>query len=228
LPRIQDEGPRNDLVRVKVCGLTSISDALSAVEAGADWVGLNFHPTSPRRIDPTLAARIVAALPSSCEAVGLFVNRPPSEIKRIANEVGFKIVQLHGNEPPTDLLELSSFRIIRAFRIGSVESIDSMNSYVYTAATLGRAPDDVLVDAEVAGQFGGTGHSISTHLVSPLREIPRLILAGGLTPLNVAERVRLFHPWMVDVASGVESAPGVKDRALMARFVQQARSTFES
>lgn len=210
---------RDNPVRVKICGVTSVAEALVCARAGADWIGLNFHPSSPRRIDPIVAREIVAALPPSCEAVGLVVDRPPGEVAEVAARVGLSIVQLHGNEPPEDLLTLGHLRIIRAFRLGDSSAITRMIAYLQRAAELGRVPDAVLIDAYVTGQSGGTGHAIASDLLDELPPLPRLILAGGLTPENVAERIAKVRPWMVDVASGVESSPGRKDPDRVEAFV---------
>ncbi len=210
-------------VKIKVCGLTSLGDALACVSGGADWIGLNFHPGSSRRIEPSLAAEIVAALPPTAHAVGLFVDRPPDEVASLADRIGLKTVQLHGNEPPTDLVSLGHLRIIRAFRLGNPESVACMLRYLSRSRELGRPPDAVLVDAHVAGQPGGTGHAIASELLQLLPPLPNLILAGGLTPGNVAGRIDQVRPWMVDVASGVESSPGRKDPARVAAFVRAAR-----
>ncbi|AGA25946.1 phosphoribosylanthranilate isomerase [Singulisphaera acidiphila] len=211
-------------LRIKVCGLTSVAQALASATAGADWVGLNFHPGSPRRVDPALAAEIVAALPRTTEAVGLFVDRPPDEVAALADRIGLGIVQLHGQEPPEDLGRLGHLRLVRAFRIGSADAVAAMVAYLRRAEDLGRGPDEVLVDAYVPGCDGGTGQAIADHLFPLLPPLPRLILAGGLTPENVAERVARVRPWMVDVASGVESAPGQKDPDRVVAFIQAARS----
>ena len=210
-------------LRVKVCGLTSVADALACAEAGADWIGLNFHPGSPRRIDGRTAAEIVAALPDSCEAVGLFVDRPTDEVARIADRVGLKIVQLHGSEPVDDLIALDHLRLIRAFRLGDDAAVSAMIAYLEQAAGRSRAPDLVLIDGYVSGQAGGTGQAIASDLLDRLPPLPCLILAGGMTPENVGERVARVRPWMVDVASGVESSPGRKDPARVAAFVRAAR-----
>lgn len=211
-------------VKIKVCGLTSVAEALACVAAGADWIGLNFHPRSPRRIDPVLAAEIVAALPVDARAVGLFVDRPPGEVARVAEQVGLSIVQLHGQEPLADLLALGHLTIIRAFRLGDAAAVARLEQTLHQAEALGRAPDAVLIDADVAGLAGGTGRSIPLEVLDGLPVLPRLILAGGLTPENVAERVARVRPWMVDVASGVESSPGRKDPERVAAFVRAARS----
>jgi phosphoribosylanthranilate isomerase len=212
-------------VRIKVCGLTRPEEAVSCARLGADWIGLNFHPGSPRRVDPGSAAEIVAALPAETEAVGLFVDRPPREVADLADRLKLRIVQLHGQEPPEDLLALSSLTIVRAFRLGDAGSIAAMMAYLHRCEVLGRAPDAVLVDAYVAGRPGGTGQAIATDLLDQLPPLPRLILAGGLTPENVAGRLRLIRvrPWMVDVASGVESSPGRKDPERVSAFIRAAR-----
>ena len=210
-------------VRIKICGLTSVSEALDCARAGADWLGLNFHPRSPRRIDSGLAAEIIASLPPSCEAVGLFVDRPPDEVAEVAARLGLSIVQLHGDEPPEDLLALSHLKIVRAFRLSDRDAVARMTAYLQHADELGRAPDAVLIDAYVKGQSGGTGHAIAWELLHEVPPLPHLILAGGLTPENVAERVAKVRPWMVDVASGVEASPGRKDPNRVAEFIRALR-----
>ncbi|MGE3822431.1 MAG: phosphoribosylanthranilate isomerase [Isosphaeraceae bacterium] len=210
-------------VLVKVCGLTNVEEALACAQAGVDWIGLNFSERSPRRIDPALAAEIVSALPGHCAAVGLFVNSPPKEVASTADRVGLRIVQLHGDEPPEDLVSLSAFDVVRAFRLANAESIERLRTFLDRAGALGRVPFAVLVDGFVPGQAGGTGRLIDSDLIGSLPSVPRLILAGGLTPENVADRVATARPWMVDVASGVERTPGRKDLARVAAFVAAAR-----
>ncbi|MDX2038044.1 MAG: phosphoribosylanthranilate isomerase [Isosphaeraceae bacterium] len=211
------------IVRVKVCGVRSTANALSCAEAGADWLGLNFHPTSARRVDPAVAAEIVRALRGRAETVGLFVDRDPLEIRRLAESVGFDFVQLHGSEPVESWAELADLRVIKAFRIGSIADIDALAADLDRARTLGASLHAVLVDAHVPGLAGGTGVRIAVDLLDRLPLVERLILAGGLTPENVAEAVARVRPWMVDVAGGVESAPGEKDPERVARFVAEAR-----
>jgi phosphoribosylanthranilate isomerase len=176
-----------------------------------------------RRIVPGVAREIVAALPATCRAVGVFVDRPPAEILSLALDLGLEIVQLHGDEPPEDLLALAELRIVRAFRIGANSDVTRMTEYLERTQILGRAPDAVLVDSSVPGRWGGTGHPVSDHLLERLPPLSRLILAGGLSPENVAARISAVRPWMVDVASGVESAPGRKDHARVAEFIRAAR-----
>jgi phosphoribosylanthranilate isomerase len=211
------------VVRVKVCGITSVDDALACVRAGVDWIGLNFYPGSPRCVHTAAAAEIVGALPATVAAVGVFVDRPVTELIEIAERVGLAIVQLHGCEPPEDLVALDRFQIVRAFRLDRTRRGDQIDEYMARARTLGRVPDAVLVDAHRPNQPGGTGVTIPDEALASMPGLPRLILAGGLTPENVAERVERVRPWMVDVASGVESMPGRKDFARISDFVQAAR-----
>ena len=208
---------------VKVCGVTTVADGLATAAAGADWIGLNFHLGSKRRVSEFEAAAIVAALPPTVEAVGLFVDRPPAEVAAVAARVGLRIVQLHGSEVPEDLLALDHLQLIRAFRLADASSLAAMESYLRRAESLGRPPDFVLIDAYVSGQPGGTGRTIAVDVLDKLPPLPRLILAGGLTPENVGHRVARVRPWMVDVAGGVEIAPGRKDAGRVAAFVRAAR-----
>ncbi len=215
-------------VLVKVCGLTEVSDALASAEAGADWIGLNFHPKSPRSISARRAAEIASALLGKAEPVGLFVDRPFEDVAATLLEVGsMDIVQFHGDEPPEYLRRFADFdpalRLVKAFRLSDEASVDRMIAYLDRAQALGCPPFAILVDAHVPGQSGGTGRSIPVDVLDRIPAHPRLILAGGLTPDNVADRVDRVRPWMVDVASGVESSPGIKDPALVSRFVAEAR-----
>ena len=200
-----------------------MTEALACAEAGADWIGLNFHPASPRCVDEETAAEIMAALPLSCSPVGLFVDRPPSLIAELTGRLGMRIVQLHGSEPPEDLLTLDHLTLLRAFRIADAAAISSMCAYLDRSIALGRAPDHVLIDGYASGQHGGTGQAITDELLERLPPLPRLVLAGGLTPENVAERISRVRPWMVDVASGVESSPGRKDPEKVAAFIKAAK-----
>lgn len=212
-------------VLVKVCGITSAADAHMVEAAGADWVGLNFHPPSPRYIGgDARAVEVRAALRSACP-VGLFVDRPREEVAERASRLGLATVQLHGDEPPDDVawLKRAGLMVVRAFRLKDEEAIARLTAYLERCSEQGGAPDAVLVDAYVAGVPGGTGRTIADSLLEHLPALPNLILAGGLTPENVAGRVAAVRPWMVDVAGGVESAPGRKDRDLVAAFVRQAR-----
>lgn len=210
---------------IKVCGLTEPANALDCFRAGADWIGLNFHPGSPRFVTMERAEAILSALPSRDVVVGLFVNRPPAEVRAVCGRLGLARVQLHGDEPAEDLIALGDRFVIRAFRLRDEASIAALSTYLEQAERLGRAPDAVLIDAWAPGQAGGTGVSIADSLLNGLPPLPRLMLAGGLTPENVAERAARVRPWMVDAASGVESSPGVKDVGRVRDFVRAAATS---
>lgn len=211
-------------VRVKICGLTCVEDAIACAESGADWIGLNFHRPSPRCITAEVAAEILSVLPDRVTAVGVFVDRPPAEVAGIADRLGLGVVQLHGQEPLEDLAALRGLRVIRAFRLRTAEGWSHITDFLSRAEALGHPPEGVLVDAYVPGLPGGTGMVIDHSLLDARPPLPRLILAGGLTAENVGERIARARPWMVDVASGVESSPGRKDTAAVAAFIRAARS----
>ena len=200
-------------VRVKICGLTNLADALAAAAAGADALGFNFYPASVRYVAPAVAADIVAQLPAGVCAVGVFVNAARDDVERTAAAVGLHAVQFHGDEDPATCAGWS-LQTIKALRVRD-----------RAAAALARqyAVDYVLADAYVEGQFGGTGAPIAVELLADF-DRGRLILAGGLTPDTVAAAVRAVRPVAVDVASGVEAAPGKKDHDKMRRFIDHAQS----
>ncbi len=212
---------------VKICGLTSPEDAVAASEAGADWIGLNFHPPSPRFLDGTRARAILASLATTVEPVGLFVNRRPAEVRAVAEALGLRVVQLHGDEPPEAVAGLAGLRVVRAFRVAEEADLAEVAAFAETARDLGHPLEAVLLDARVDGKFGGTGRTIPEALLDRLPSwadrLPRVILAGGLSPINVADRAARARPWMVDVASGVEVEPGRKAAALVRAFVRAAR-----
>ncbi len=212
-------------MKIKVCGLTTLDDARSCLAAGVDWVGLNFHPGSVRRVEVPIAIAIRTALGDRAETVGLFVDRRPEEVVEVARAVGLDLVQLHGSEPPEDLPKFEGLRVIKAFRVGSADSIAAIHRYLDAAERIGHPPFAILVDAYVPGVAGGTGVSIADDLLAQIPAHPRLILAGGLTPENVAERLTRITPWMVDVASGVESEPGRKCPHKILSFSYQAKLT---
>ncbi|APW61363.1 phosphoribosylanthranilate isomerase [Paludisphaera borealis] len=207
---------------IKVCGLTEPANALDCLQAGADWIGLNFHPASPRFVTVERAETILSALPTRAVAVGLFVNRPADEVREVCARLGLTRVQLHGDEPVEDVVALSEFFVIRAFRLRDASAVAAMSAYLERADRLGRSPDAVLIDAWSPGRAGGTGELIDDDLMDGLPPLPRLMLAGGLTADNVAARAARVRPWMVDAASGVESSPGVKDLDKVRAFVRAA------
>jgi phosphoribosylanthranilate isomerase len=208
---------------VKICGLTRVEEAVACAELGVDWIGLNFHPASPRYVEPAQAAAIVAALPSSVSAVGVFVDRPSAVVADLASRTGLGIVQLHGHESPEVVGLLRPLRVVKAFRLESYAAWARVVDYLAQAATLGASPEAVLIDSYVPGKPGGTGHTIDADLLDGRPPLDHLILAGGLTPDNVTECIHRVQPWMVDVANGVESAPGCKDLNKVAAFVRAAK-----
>lgn len=210
---------------VKICGIRTVEGARQAVEAGADALGFNFYAASLRHVEPTTAAALVRDLPDAVEAVGLFVNHPLDEVRRIATLCGLKTLQLHGDESPGYLRELSDFSLLRAFRVGA-EGLGEVADYLAACQAIGVKLKACLVDAKVAGAYGGTGRLAPWELLRTTwntADWPPLVLAGGLAPDNVAEAVTTVRPWGVDVAGGVESSLGVKDPSRMVRFVAEAR-----
>jgi len=217
------ETPFRGTPGIKVCGLTEPSEAVACLAAGVDWIGLNFHPPSPRFVDAARARAVLDACDRADAFVGLFVDRPPAEVAATCRALGLSRVQLHGDEPPEALAELADFFLIRAFRLRDASAVAAMGEHLERAARLGRAPDAVLIDAWSPSAFGGTGATIAASILDDLPPIPRLMLAGGLTPENVADRAAAVRPWMVDLASGVESAPGRKDPAKVRALVHALR-----
>jgi phosphoribosylanthranilate isomerase len=208
-------------IRVKICGVTTPGDARLAAEAGADAVGLNFYPQSPRFLDPQAAAAVVRALPPFTAPVGVFVGMPLRQVCAVAFQLGLRGVQTYDDRPPAE--DPFPFAHVPAFRVKDATGLDHVRRFVEAARQLGRPPAAVLIDSHVEGQMGGTGHAAPWHLLAEFDPGVPLILAGGLTPENVAEAITLVRPWGVDVASGVEAAPGRKDPEKVARFVRNAR-----
>jgi phosphoribosylanthranilate isomerase len=201
--------------------VTTPGDARLAAEAGADAVGLNFYPKSPRFLDPQAAAAVVRALPPFTAPVGVFVGMPLRQVCAIAFQLGLRGVQTYDDQSPTE--DPFPFAHVPAFRVKDAAGLEHVRRFVEAAKQLGRPPAAVLIDSHVEGQIGGTGQVAPWHLLRGFDPGVPLILAGGLTPENVAEAITLVRPWGVDVASGVESAPGRKDPEKVARFVRSAR-----
>jgi phosphoribosylanthranilate isomerase len=201
---------------VKICGITNAEDALAAVEAGADILGFNFYPKSPRFVSPREARLIVDVLPERVVRVGVFVNEEePESVLRAVAESCVGVAQLHGDETPEFCARLEGVSVIKALRVGRGFAVERAASF---------KTDAVLLDAYDREAYGGTGRTFDWSLARRTREVvPKLFLAGGLTPLNVAEAIRAVRPFAVDVCSGVETAPGRKSRDLMRRFVEAVR-----
>ncbi len=198
---------------IKICGVTTAKDAAMAAEMGADAIGVNFWPGSKRYVDPADAAPILAAIPAGILKVGVFVNASAEEIGRQSERLGLDRVQLHGDEPVADYAGLDRARLIRAVRVRDAAS--------FAAASVWN-PALWLYDAFVDG-YGGAGVPAPWALIAERARRP-FLLAGGLTPDNVAAGILATHPDGVDVASGVERAPGVKDPAKVAAFIAAARA----
>lgn len=203
------------MVVVKICGITSCSDAIAAVRAGADWLGLNFWARSRRWVSLEQAREIVASVPPETRMVGVFVNAPRAEVERTATLVGLHLLQFHGDES-AQYCEGWPWPVIKAFRVHAVSDLEAARAY---------RVDYFLVDAYVPGHYGGTGQKGNWEAIARWKPERPVILAGGLDADNVGEAVRLVRPFAVDVASGVETSPGVKDPHAMRRFVENAKSS---
>ncbi len=232
------------LFRVKICGVTRIDDARHAVAAGADAIGLNFVPGSPRCLGSGEAAAIAAVIPRGVLRVGVFVGTPAAAIRGIVAAVGLDAVQLHGQwpadteataDPPDTGAALAGIPVIRAVRLGTgtgPAALDGAREWVRQAAALGHGPSLVLVDASPpagagAAAFGGSGRTVDWPALRAAGGLAVPIgIAGGLRPDNVARAITESGAVAVDTASGVEVTPGVKDGAAMRRFVEAAREAF--
>ena len=202
-----------DMTEVKICGLTTVDDALRCIERGVDSIGLNFWPASPRCVDAQTARAIVEAGADHVQTVGVFVDFSLEQVRKILRETGIGLAQLHGAEPP----ELLAALLPNAYKAISVKD--------GTAIELARSypGEHILLDASVPGIPGGTGRTFDWAIAAEVAKERKLTLAGGLTPDNVAEAVAVVKPFRVDVASGVESQPGRKDPDLVKRFIDAAK-----
>src|SRR5271167_1934489 len=207
------------MVRVKICGITTPEDARLAAELGAHAIGLNFFPESPRSISPYAARGILREIPPFVAPVGIFVNWASEPIIALSQALRLAAAQLHGDETPQTVAEVAK-------KIPVIKALCLEKGKALTGLPRHRAATAFLLDAAHAGQFGGTGAIADWHAARTLAQSHRIILAGGLTPENVAEAIRTVRPYAVDVASGVESLPGKKDPAkLRAFFDEVARAS---
>ncbi len=202
------------MVRVKICGITREEDAWAAVEYGADALGFIFYRASPRAIAPGQAAAIAGQLPPFITRIGVFVDEPSEAVRRVYERVGLDAVQLHGSEPPEQIPNYPG-RVIKAIRVQSVESLRQLS--LYSVSTY-------LLDTYRQGTPGGTGETFNWDLAIGAKQHGRIILSGGLNPSNVADAIRLVRPYAVDVSSGIELEPGVKDHGRMKLFIERARA----
>jgi phosphoribosylanthranilate isomerase len=217
-------------MKVKICGIKRLEDALQAAEAGADMIGLNFYEPSPRYLEPQAAAQLSVALRARlgerCPLiVGVFVNASAAQVAQIVEQVGLDYAQLSGDESPEVAVQLAG-RAFKSIRPPDADAaLRNLDAYIAPVLHDQRIPS-VLLDAYHPSLYGGTGEQARADLVSFVRErVPRMMLAGGLTPDNVAERVQQLRPWGVDVASGVEGAkPGEKSAERVQAFIRAART----
>lgn len=211
-------------VRIKICGVTTVADALAAAEVGADFIGLNFYPPSPRYLAPETAGGILDALPETVEPVAVLVKPSRDALDRpIGALARFNTVQWHDDhQEPRPWLKQ---RLIAVFSVKQPEDLEAVKRYLEDCRQSSAMPAALLIDAHVAGLYGGTGKTAPWDLLARLEPGIPLILAGGLTPENVADAIRQVRPFAVDVASGVELAPGRKDLDKMKRFIENVRNT---
>lgn len=196
---------------MKICGVGSLKEAEAAIEYGADALGFNFWPKSPRYIAPETARSIIEKLSPVASCIGVFVNEAPERIIEIASQARLNAVQLHGDETPEYATRLSGLKLIKAFRVGEDFDLSQIKSYKVSS---------VLLDTKVKTSYGGTGERFDWRVAVEANRFARVILAGGLSADNVAEAISFVRPFCVDVCSGVESAPGCKDIAKLREFMQ--------
>jgi phosphoribosylanthranilate isomerase len=201
--------------RIKICGFTRREDLQIAVEAGVDAIGLVFYPPSPRSVTIEQAEALTADLPPFITVTGLFVNATKQEIAETCSRCRLDLIQLHGDESAKECLELPR-RVIKAIRVETEADLAGLDRYPVSG---------LLLDAKAKGLYGGSGQSFDWSLLSAYNSPAPLILAGGLDPDNVAQAIRQVRPYAVDVSSGVESEPGVKNREKVLGFIQEVKQT---
>lgn len=209
---------------VKICGITTLEDALTALAAGAGWLGFNFYSRSPRYLSPEACRSMVEVIrPLYPEAtlVGVFVNTPVDEVLRILDECRLDLAQLSGDESPEEVRRLGQ----RAFKAFRPRSQDEMEALIQTYP-LRAEPPACLVDAARSGFYGGSGQVADWSIAARVAQRAPILLAGGLTPENVVMAIDQVRPWGVDVASGVEAAPGRKDKSRLEAFLRRARDAY--
>lgn len=211
---VQPERPIHVATAIKICGITRVSDALMAAQAGAHAIGIVLFEGSPRCVTHSIAHEIVTALPPFVTAVALLVNPDASEVRDVVEHVQPQLLQFHGDEPP-EFCASFGMPYVKAIRVRS--GVDLLQCCRVYAGAKG-----LLLDAYVEGNRGGTGESFDWSLIPSNLPLP-IVLAGGLNPVNVAHAVRQVRPWAVDVSSGVESTRGIKDAAKVAAFIRGVR-----
>lgn len=200
---------------VKICGITNLDDALAAVAAGAGALGFNFYKPSPRYITPPQAREIIEQLPDSLLTVGVFVNEELDAVRTIANEAGLRAVQLHGDESPAYCRELADFYVIKTFAVSDTFDIQALDQYEVEA---------IMLDTKHDRLRGGTGRVFDWSVAQQVTpSIPKLFLAGGLSPENVENAIKTVRPFAVDACSALEDTPGKKNHERMRVFVNMVR-----
>jgi len=210
------------MVRVKICGITNWSDAAVAIDAGADALGFNFSPPSPRAVTPARAWDIIQKMPPLVEAVGVFVNWTASPVGALARALRLGAVQLHGDESPAAVAQCAAegasvYRVIKAFRVGDTFDLRRLAQY--------KAASAFLLDGFDAKLYGGTGKRVALRIARRAKRFGPIILAGGLTPENVGQAIMEVRPYAIDICGGVETKPGRKDATrlrMLMRAVEKA------
>ena len=205
-------------IKVKICGMTQLKDALFAVEQGVDAVGFIFYKKSPRAVTMRTVRAIITKLPPLVDTVGVFVNEAAERVNKIADYCGLDLVQLHGEESPAFCRKIHR-RVIKAFRVKDLQSIKKLEKFPVSGFLLDTFSDDL---------HGGTGKNFDWNLALPAKKMGPVILAGGLTPRNILQAVRQVRPYGVDVCSGVEKSPGIKDLEKVSAFLKNIRSGSKS
>lgn len=205
---------RDTQVKVKICGMTNLKDVKVAVDGGVDAVGFIFYKKSPRSVTMQAVRKIVLELPPFVDSVGVFVNETAEQINKIADRCNLDRVQLHGNESPTFCKKIRR-RVIKAIRVKDIQSLKKLSDYPVSSFLLDTFSED---------QYGGTGRVFDWNLAYPAKKYGPIILAGGLTPNNVRQAIQRIQPYGVDVCSGVESQPGIKDHKKMQIFLKNVKA----
>jgi phosphoribosylanthranilate isomerase len=202
---------------IKICGITNLDDALAAVTAGADALGFNFYKPSPRYITPQHARKIIEQLPGSILIVGVFVNEEsPESVRQVATEAGIAALQLHGDESPAYCGELADCFVIKTLAVSA--NFDSQMVHDYQT-------EAIMLDTKDNALRGGTGRRFDWSIAKNVNQlVPKLFLAGGLSPANIAEAIETVRPYAVDACSALEDKPGIKNHATLRAFVDAARS----
>ncbi len=201
------------MTKVKICGIRNLQDAIFAVDYGADAIGFVFAK-SIRKVSKEKARTIVRKLPPFVTTVGLFVNETAEDMEATCRFCGLDAIQLHGNEPPDIINKLKDFKIIKAFRIQNEKDISPIRKY---------KPNAILLDGYSENKMGGTGTTFDWKIVKKISTPIPIIVAGGLTHLNVSRAIKIVKPYGVDVSSGVETKPGQKDKRLIKKFIDTVK-----